>query len=302
MNGICYTAKSEIASVVLRSRHEKIAFLSAVIHTAGAIIISNGEIRLSLETESDFIKDCLDKVIKEIYKNTSHSAHFRNISLIGSYLDRLLFDCKILALKEDDGGRSLVLGIDPSLIINDNAGIAYIKGAFLGSGSLSLSSGYHLEFSLSNEVLALDLKALLNKKKIAAKITKRKDKFIVYIKSAEAVSDVLALMGAPVAVLKINEKIAMRHVSGLSNRRLNCDMANIDKTVNTAQNQIEAITALKMSGKFSGLDSKLIEAGEARLNFPDAPTSELASMLNISKSGLIHRLNKIILLAQIEKQ
>ncbi len=296
--GFCYRAKYEAASAVLRGRREKLAFLSAVVHTSGSLMISDGELSLVLETGSGFIKQFLDNIIKEIYKSTSIDSGYRSITLQGAYLDRLLADCAILSTSAE-GEPAVIAGIDPSLISGPQSAAAYVRGAFSGCGSVSLLKGYHLEFALSNPVLAADLSAILEQSEIVPKQTVRKDKHIVYLKEAGMISDTLALMGANKAVLEINEMIARRQVNQLSNRRLNCDIANIDKTVNAAQDQIFAIEKIRLEGRFSSLSKRLAEAAEARLNFPDASLSELSSMLNISKSGIKHRLNKIL---EISKQ
>ena len=141
--------------------------------------------------------------------------------------------------------------------------------------------------------MAEDLRALLDRYGIAAKITDRKEKSVVYIKDSEGVSDCLALMGASDAVLGLNSEAATRQFRQYMNRQNNCDLANISKTVNAAVRQCEDIELIDRKIGLAGIGEKLEVVARARLNAREASFSALAESLGLSKSTLKNRLAKI---------
>jgi DNA-binding protein WhiA len=297
IGGLSQIAKSEAANLPLHGHRAKLAFLSALVHSAGSIIISDGVMRLSLASESDSIKSAFAGCAEEIYKDlkfTFGAAGFLGVG--GEAIERLLMDCHIL-IKDTGGERHIAAGI-PKALVADTAGAAsYVRGAFLGCGSVSDSGGYHFELAFSNPVIASDMQKLLERFDVSARGIQRKDKFVVYLKDAESVSDALALVGASKAVLKLNSEFASRQVIKSTQRTINCDMANIDKTVRSSALQTEAIELLRKNGTFAQLDDKLKEAAILRESAPESTLSELADAQGISKSGLRHRLNRIVALA-----
>ena len=130
------------------------------------------------------------------------------------------------------------------------------------------------------------------------KITQRKDKYVAYIKESEAVSDCLALMGASEAVLELNSQLIIRQFRQETNRRTNCEMANLSKTVNASVRQIEDINYIRKKAGLDSLPEKLLIVAKARLDFPDESFAFLADRLNLSKSTLKNRLLKIGVIAK----
>ena len=128
---------------------------------------------------------------------------------------------------------------------------------------------------------------------IFANITKTEGHVRVYIKDSESICNLLALLGATKSFYKINNEIAMRSVRNMTNRRTNCDNANIAKLIETATNQIEAITRLKNNGILKTLSAELQQTAKARLENPTANYDELAAILGITKSGVVHRLKRL---------
>ena len=178
---------------------------------------------------------------------------------------------------------------------------AVIRGAFLGSGSISNPERkYHLEIILSTEKNAEKVIKILSEFTIPAKKLERKNGYGVYIKDGEQISKLLALIGANSSVLKFEEIRVLRDMKNNINRKVNCETANLNKTVNAAVKQIEAIKTLQRSGEFDKLPENLKEIAKIRLENPDASLQELGQMLKepIGKSGVNHRLNKIIELAK----
>lgn len=176
-----------------------------------------------------------------------------------------------------------------------------IRGAFLGSGSVSNpESKYHLEIILSTRLNANKVIQILSNFTVHAKLLKRKNGYGVYIKDGEEISKFLALIGANSSVLKFEEIRVLRDIKNNVNRKVNCETANLNKTVNAAVKQIEAIKKLQKTGEFDKLSESLKEIAKIRIENPDASLVELGQMLKepIGKSGVNHRLNKILGIVQ----
>lgn len=178
---------------------------------------------------------------------------------------------------------------------------ALTRGIFLGSGSVNNPENkYHLEIILSNKRNAQIIKELLEKMQIHLKELERKNGYSLYIKEGEEISKFLAFIGANSSVLKFEEIRVIREIKNNVNRKVNCETANLNKTINAAVKQIEAIKKLKATGKFKNLSANLKEVANLRLENPDASLVELGQMLEnpIGKSGVNHRLNQLIELAR----
>ena len=173
---------------------------------------------------------------------------------------------------------------------------AIIRGAFLGSGSINEpKNNYHLEIILKDNNEAKYIKNILEKNNIQVKEMKRKKGYSIYIKEGEEISKFLAFTGATKSVLSYEEIRVVKETRNNINRLVNCETANLNKTINAAVGQIEAIKYLKKIKKFEGLQDNLKEIAELRLENPDATLAELGQMLKkpIGKSGVNHRLKKI---------
>ena len=178
---------------------------------------------------------------------------------------------------------------------------ALVRGVFLGGGSINdPSNKYHLEVTFSNEFNANIIKNLLEENYIYTKELAKKKGYSLYIKDGEEISKFLAFIEANSAVLKFEEIRVIRDMKNNINRKVNCETANLNKTVNAAVRQIEAIKKLKKNGKFKNLPDNLKEIAEIRLENPDASLVELGQMLDkpIGKSGVNHRLNTILQLGE----
>ena len=178
---------------------------------------------------------------------------------------------------------------------------ALTRGIFLGSGSVNNPENkYHLEIILSNKRNAQIIKELLEKMQIHLKELERKNGYSLYIKEGEEISKFLAFIGANSSVLKFEEIRVIREIKNNVNRKVNCETANLNKTINASVKQIEAIKKLKATGKFKNLSANLKEVANLRLKNPDASLVELGQMLEnpIGKSGVNHRLNQLIELAR----
>jgi len=184
---------------------------------------------------------------------------------------------------------------------NDLLYKSLIRGAFLGAGSLNNPNNkYHLEILFSTKKNAEYVSRILKSFSIESKILNRKKSCSLYMKEAEEISKFLALLNANKAVLNFEEIRVLRDTRNNINRLVNCETANINKTINAAVYQIDSIEYLKQNNKFEELPSNLKEIAELRLNNPEASLVELGEMLQepLGKSGVNHRLKKICEIAE----
>ena len=185
---------------------------------------------------------------------------------------------------------------------NDEENVkSLVKGVFLGSGLISSSKGkYHLEISFLEEENMNAILGILKSFGIEAKYFQKKRVFAIYLKESESISTFLALIGANKAVIKFEEMRVMKQISNNVNRIVNCETANLNKTVQAAVVEQEAIRKIEQSGKFEELSEQLKEIALLRKENPDASLVELGAMLKspIGKSGVNHRLKKIVQIAE----
>lgn len=181
-------------------------------------------------------------------------------------------------------------------IEKENLKKAFIRGSFLGSGSINdPNKKYHIEISLENKQYANILKNILNEFDITFKELERKSSYSLYSKDGEEISKFLALIGASKAVINFEEIRVIRDIRNNVNRKVNCETANLNKTVNAAVRQIEDIKFIYKSKAEDKLSDNLKEIANLRMENPDISLVELGKLLKepIGKSGVNHRLKKI---------
>ena len=173
---------------------------------------------------------------------------------------------------------------------------AFVRGSFLGGGSVNNpKNNYHLEIIFSSEENASIILEILSKYEINFKKIEKKNGQAIYTKDGEQISKFLALIGASTAVLKFEEIRVYREIRNNVNRKVNCETANLNKTVEAAIKQIEDINFLKQIGQFEKMPEQLQEVAELRIKNPEATLSEIGKMLSkpIGKSGVNHRFQNI---------
>ena len=232
--------------------------------------------------------------------------------------NKILLNMNIIDFKIDLKGRTYIItfpkienidniNIDDIITLNNNISNseelqkALVRGAFLGSGSINNPENkYHLEVTFSSKESAKIVKNMLEEKNVNMKELQRKKGYSLYIKDGEEISKFLAFIGANTGVLKYEEIRVIRDIKNNVNRKVNCETANLNKTVNAAVKQIEAIKKLQKDGVFDGLSDNLKEIALLRLENPDASLVELGQMLSkpIGKSGVNHRLNTLLELGE----
>lgn len=187
------------------------------------------------------------------------------------------------------------------IIDDEESKKAYISGAFLMSGSINdpKKSQYHLELLFDNKNYAQFLMNLLNSYYLNSKLLKRDNKYMVYIKESEKISDFLRIINTTNALFYYEDFRIYKDHKNMANRLNNCEQANVDKMIQAATNQVNDITLIKQKGCFDLLDDKLKEVCNYREKYPEASLQELSEIISletnnyITKSGLNHRFKRI---------
>lgn len=301
--------KNQIIGNGLENACCKQAALAAFLRLAGSVISVNGSLGFEVVTECECAAEFFINLLEEMYSAeiTITGAKKDNLSgrdkitfgCRGQKAERILLELGIVAY--EDGGYALKLLPDKYVLENDCCKQAYIKGAFLASGSCVVpaenKNGYHLEVVFSVGGAADDFADMLIKLGINAKTSTRKDSSIVYLKSGSDISDMLALMGASLAVLEINDIMAQKSLTNDINRAVNCMAGNLVKQMDASVKYIRAIEKLERQGRLNTLLPELLEVAKMRKQHENSSLSELAELLGISKSSLSRRLKKIMDLA-----
>ena len=209
---------------------------------------------------------------------------------------------KLEAIHQAFGGhpRALALHLNFAVVEEPCCRSAFLRGAFLAGGSVTdPRKGYHLELATSHHSVSREVLALMRELDQEPKSAQRKGNAVIYFKQSEKIEDFLTCVGAPIAAMEVMNAKLERDLRGSVNRRVNCDAANLDKAVEAAQTQLEAIRRLQGRMPLSDLPPKLQEAARLRLDNPDLTLTELAALCDppITKSTLNYRLKKLSQLA-----
>ena len=302
--------KEELSKHINTSRHCQIAELAAMISSFGKVEYSEDEgLKLCLLTENMTVIRKSFTLLKKTF-NIDTDIVWRTALENGKDLANVVLlnnknqiDKVLQAVKMDNrNGINLahVNGVNPLIIKNACCKRAYLRGTFLCIGSMSdPEKSYHLEFVCSSEEKAKHLQNLIQDFHLEAKIVIRKKYYVVYIKEGAGIVDLLNIMEAHVSLMDFENYRIVKEMRNSINRKVNCETANITKTVNASSKQIEDIHLIKKSYGFQNLPDNLREAAQVRLEYPDATLKELGQSLSppVGKSGMNHRLRKLSELA-----
>lgn len=252
-------------------------------------ILKGKEIKFS--TESDYNINRFSKLLTNM--NVNHSIDIVGKNFVISLKTK---EINFVNYKED-------LIYIKQIPKNEEEKKGIIRGAFMGAGSINNPEReYHLEIEFTNKENVDKISDLLLEFGIKTKNMKTKNKYYVYFKDGEQISKFLALIGASKAVMKFEEIRVQKEMRGKVNRLVNCETANLNKTINAAVEQISAIRKLQKTGKFRKLDDNLKEIAILRLENPNMSLIELGKKLKepLGKSGVNYRLKKIMEIANGE--
>lgn len=302
--------KEELSKECNSPRHCCIAETAAIISMCGKVIFDEKDhVRIEIHTENVTVARKYFTLLKKTYNiNTDisirHSSSLnKNRSYVLSVNDdetarKILMTCRLMkpfgVIEED-------FSISDSLIIQrECCKRAFIRGAFLAAGSVSDPvKTYHFEIVCLSEAKAKQLQMIMETFNINARVIKRRKYFVVYVKDSSQVVDLLNIMGAYNALMDMENVRIVKDMRNNVNRKVNCETANINKTVSAAVKQIEDIRFIQMSSAFDELSESLQEMAELRVRYPEATLAELGQLLDtpVGKSGVNHRLKKISLFA-----
>ncbi|MBP3841447.1 MAG: DNA-binding protein WhiA [Bacilli bacterium] len=296
--------KNEI-SEIYDTRSEMIAELSGFIRNNGYL---EDEI-LYLTTENKFIAERIVKFLRDIYDISVKIGKKDNVNFSKTKLNLLTIDSKINKILQDVGyfsNNNTYLDTPPTYIVGANEEIrAYLRGAFLCQGSINdPKSSYHMEFLVDRPDESVFIQRLLNIFDLNAKILSRSNGYMIYIKEADKISDFLKIIRAHNAVLYFEDIRVYHQEKNIANRLNNCEQANIDKIIQTANIQLKYIEIIEKNLSLELLDDKTKEVLEYRKKYPEASLKELSEIISletnkpITKSGLNHRFRKMKELAE----
>ncbi|KMT21067.1 DNA-binding protein WhiA [Clostridium cylindrosporum] len=305
-------AKNELCRLPLQEECCQIAELSGIMKMSGTIHIgSKAGIGFKISTENPAIARRGFTLIKNIFGKHTEIMVKKNNSLKKNNVYILSITPEIGAkdiliktgiIKESkEGALGFISKISPSILKGQCCKMAYLRGAFLGGGSISNpEKTYHMEFVSSSLEQAEDLMKLINSFSPNAKVIQRKNSFVVYLKEGNQIIDILSVIGAHTALLELENVRIYKEVRNNVNRLVNCETANLNKTVDAAVRQIESIKFIKEKCGLRKLSPSLREVAELRINYPDISLKEMGEMLKppIGKSGVNHRLRKIEKIAE----
>ena len=263
------------------------AELAAIIHFGCKIGMNNGSPeKVTIISENSSVSRKYFTLLKKTF-------------IINGIAEKILQAVKVL----DESGHlhSLAEEVNPVLLKNSCCRRSFLRGAFLCLGSMSdPNKGYHLEFVCEYEAWAEQIRQMIGSFDIEARIIRRKKYYVVYLKEGAGIVDLLNVMGAHRCLMQLETLRVEKEVRNSINRQVNCEAANITKTVNAANKQIEDIKLLQKHYGLSNLPENLRQMAEIRLEHPESSLQELGGFLNppVGKSGVNHRLRKLSEMAE----
>lgn len=292
--------KKELTGLAVQKNFAQ-AELAALIRMNGSLSLNNHQFVLNVQTENAAIARRIFTLLKEHYGVRSELLVRRKMKLKKNnvYIVRLKQETQKILLDLDImDGAMFQSHISNEIKQSEKKTRAYLRGAFLASGSVNNpeTSRYHLEISSIYEEHNQDICDLLNQFDLNARTLERRNGYITYLKGAEKIADFLTLIGATNSMLKFEDVRIVRDMRNSVNRLVNCETANMNKTIDAASKQIENIHFIEATVGLQSLPEKLQEIAELRIQNPEISLKELGEMIPsgaISKSGINHRIRKI---------
>lgn len=297
--------KEELARHISSSRHCQLAELAAIICFLGRLDQGeDSEYSLCLQTENEAVIrkgfTLLEKTFNintdNLKKAYDEGKGHTYIPLVKGKADVIKI-LQAVKMDEEEGLKDgWIKGVSPLVLKSACCKRAFLRGAFLCIGSMSdPEKSYHLEFVCTQEESAGQLREIIQGFDIEAKIIIRKKYYVVYLKEGACIVDLLNIMEAHLSLMNFENYRIVKEVRNSINRKVNCETANITKTVNASSKQIEDILLIREHYGFRNLPDNLREAAEIRLEYPDATLKELGQNLSppVGKSGMNHRLRKL---------
>lgn len=307
--------KKEILDNGFVSAEKALAFLCGLVYSSVEYEVKDNKVcNFFISTDLDFLIDYIKPITKKLFNNDNLSMEeyfkigqtkYYKINFPDDLATKILLKTKAIKYNGD------IIDVNSCVtdeILNSEDGLkGFMSGAYIGCGTSSIklaengrtTTGYHIELGNQNYELLHEISIVLAQFDILAKLTKRKNLYVLYVKDAEEVSNVLALMGASNAVLKLQNEIVTRQVRNKVNRQTNCYVSNYSKTLNASYNQLQAIKVLDENIGLYNLPEDIQEAALLRLANTEESLEELLKLTKtpMTKSALNYKFQKLIKLA-----
>lgn len=306
--------KEELAESYSSARHCQIAELTAFIGMCGTVVINSFNLcSIKIHTENLLVARKVFTLIEKTFNIKTDISVRRNIRkqtvsyavIIRRHEDALRILQATKMLEEHQNCAEDVHAVDPLIVQQICCRRAFLRGAFQASGSMSdPNKAYHFEIVCSTEEMARQIQNLICSFSMDAKIVLRKKSYVIYLKEGSQIVDILNVMEAHIALMELENVRILKEMRNTVNRKVNCETANINKTVSAAVKQLEDITYLRDTIGIENLPEGLREAALARLANQDATLKELGASLcpSVGKSGINHRLRKLSEMADKVRQ
>ncbi len=300
--------KNEIISKKYTSETSALSELGAFVCFGGKLRKNDGAYVLSFLTENPRIARRIYSLLKGTLTVNSRIKIRKNAS--ATYYDVVvdneadiehIFKKLYLLEKNEKLNNFINYHIDAKLVSTSEGSRSFVRGAFLAGGSvMNPQKTYHLEFTTSHFKLSDEFMELLEGMGIPAKLVMRKSKCVMYYKNSEDIADVLTIIGSVNSLMEYHNAKIVKEMRNRVNRTVNCEHANLNKTVNASVEQVKCIQKLIDSGKFNSLPDNLKEIAMLRMEYREHSLVELGQMLSkpLGKSGVNHRLRKIMEIAE----
>lgn len=302
--------KEELARQHSKARHCQIAEIAAIVSMCGKVSIDSRErYSVKIRTENSSVARKYFTLLEKTFNIVAESFVTRN-RINGNISYTILIKRHEDAIKvlqaskliDHEGEISEEFSMIKNLIIQHSCcKRAFIRGAFLVAGSISNpEKSYHIEIVCVAEEKAEQLRTIINSFGLDAKVIIRKKAYVVYLKEGSQIVDLLNVMEAPIALMEMENIRILKEMRNSVNRKVNCETANINKTVSAAVRQTEDIRYIRDTIGLQKLPEGLFEIAELRLEYPNASLKELGELLSspLGKSGVNHRLRKLSEIAE----
>ena len=297
--------KNELTRTVPEKKCCQLAEIAGFLRFAGSITLTGGKMGIKVTTDNASSARLFIRLIKEYFGAKTALSLGEPTPLAKGRIyeltvtpemnsEQILREVGILGVKE--GSNYITDGFDTAIVRKRCCKKSALRGAFLACGSVSdPHKGYHMELVCGSEYMAQDVRRVVNSFGLRSKISKRRNKYIVYLKESEQIGDFLNVIGATAAYFKFQEVRVMKENLNKTNRIANCESANVDKQVSAAQKQLADIRVIEETKGLGALPAHLQETALMRKAHPELSLADLAELFEppLKKSGLNHRFGKL---------
>lgn len=293
--------KEELVRLKLKDREQRLSQLCALTLSCGSLRLGRPRSLLYRSESPELSKHICAlsgslsslEALVEKQEQQHRRLPLYKVRLQGEGLMALMEELCLLQQQED--GVMLLRTIPLHFKQKPECARAFLRGVFLGCGSCTDPKGeYHLELVCPTEELSKDMCQLLSSFDLSCGVTLRRNRYVLYVKNGDDITGFLALVGANVGAMTLENIRAEKETRNYVNRTVNCESANLDKLANASARQQKAVHYIIRRKRFTQLPGVLREAAELRLEYPDASLQELADLAGIQKSGMNHRLKRLV--------